>query len=69
MWQHLALALLATITLGACGNKGGLVFPPVPTTATAPTSPATASPTAAGTTTTPNAQTAKDSNTPGEPAR
>jgi predicted small lipoprotein YifL len=48
MRQHLVLALLASITLGACGTKGSLTLPPVPTTppapvaATAQPSPATA---------------------------
>lgn len=69
MRQHLVLALLASITLGACGTKGSLTLPPVPTTppapdaATAQPSPATAAATPAG------AGSAQNSNTPGEPAR
>ncbi|MER2625241.1 MAG: lipoprotein [Accumulibacter sp.] len=67
MRQHLVLALLASVTLGACGTKGSLTLPPAPTTppapvaATAQPSPATATPAGAG--------SAKNSNTPGEPAR
>ncbi|HPU81135.1 lipoprotein [Accumulibacter sp.] len=73
MRQHLVLALLASLTLGACGTKGSLTLPPVPTTppapvaATAPPLPATA--TATATATAPDAGSAKNSNTPGEPAR
>ena len=67
MRQHLVLALLASVTLGACGTKGSLTLPPAPRTspapvaATAPPSPATAP--------APDAGSAKNSNTPGEPAR
>jgi len=48
MRLYLALAFLATITLGGCGNRGGLTLPPKPATATAPVAPtAVPSPTTA----------------------
>ncbi|WP_434735599.1 LPS translocon maturation chaperone LptM [Candidatus Accumulibacter propinquus] len=69
MRRHLVLALLASITLGACGTKGSLTLPPVPTTPPAPVA-ATAQPSPATATATPvGAGSAKNSNTPGEPAR
>ncbi|MEF8770887.1 MULTISPECIES: lipoprotein [Candidatus Accumulibacter] len=63
MWQPLALALLATLVLGACGTKGSLTYPPLPAK---PTTAATTKPAAS---TASDATTAKDSNTPAEPAR
>jgi predicted small lipoprotein YifL len=42
MRHYLALAVLATITLAACGSKGGLTLPPKPVATTPSPSPATA---------------------------
>ncbi|MEF8700872.1 MAG: lipoprotein [Candidatus Accumulibacter sp. UW20] len=60
MRQYLALALLATLTLGGCGNRGPLTLPPKPATATASALPATVpSPATAG----------SDSSTAADPGR
>lgn len=67
MRPHLVLVLLTSIALGACGTKGSLTLPPVPTTPPAPVA-AIAQPLPA-TATAPDAGSAKHSNTPGEPAR
>ncbi|WP_353739398.1 lipoprotein [Accumulibacter sp.] len=62
MRLYLALAFLATITLGGCGNRGGLTLPPKPVTATTPVAPtAVPSPT--------TATSAKDPNTARDPAQ
>ncbi|WP_434735745.1 LPS translocon maturation chaperone LptM [Accumulibacter sp.] len=63
MQQPFALALLATLVLGACGTKGSLTLPPVPA------KPAAATTTQPAASTASDATTAKDSNTPAEPAR
>jgi len=55
MRQPLALALLATLVLGACGTKGSLTYPPLPAK---PTTAATTKPAAS---TASDATTAKDS--------
>ncbi|WP_366522151.1 lipoprotein [Candidatus Accumulibacter sp. ACC003] len=59
MRHYLALALLATITLGACGTTGSLTLPPKQTLPATPATPATDT----------QAKPADDSSTPGSATR
>ncbi|WP_366518688.1 lipoprotein [Accumulibacter sp.] len=69
MWPSLLSALLATIVLGGCGNRGSLVLPPKVQTlpATVPGANQPAAPSVAAPAT--GADSESDSSTPGGAAR